>query len=102
MLSLDSTPSGVTAKFTDGTTATGSVCIGADGAQSAVRQLAIPGEAGKSRPVDVTLYNLTVCYGDAEKAREVRKVHFMNSVALHPEMNLSIWTSSKFSLLSQW
>jgi hypothetical protein len=82
----------------DGTNATGSVCIGTDGAQSAVRQLALPGEAGKAIPLDVVLYNMDVCYGDAERAKAVRKVHFMNSVALHPEKNLSIWTSSKSSV----
>jgi 2-polyprenyl-6-methoxyphenol hydroxylase-like FAD-dependent oxidoreductase len=95
VVSLSSTASGVTVTFNDGTNATGSVCIGTDGAQSAVRQLAIPGEAGRAIPMDVVLYNLTVCYGDAERSKEVRKVHFMNSVALHPEKNLSIWTSSK-------
>jgi 2-polyprenyl-6-methoxyphenol hydroxylase-like FAD-dependent oxidoreductase len=87
--------SDVTVTFADGTTATGSICIGTDGAQSAVRQLALPGESGKAIPLDVVLYNLDVCYGNAERARGVRKVHFMNSVALHPEKNLSIWTSSK-------
>jgi len=43
--------------------------------------------------LEVVLYNLNVCYGDAEKSKAVRSVHFMNSVALHPEKNLSIWTS---------
>lgn len=95
LVSFNSTESGVTVIFEDGTTATGSVCIGTDGAQSVVRQLAIPGAAGKAAPMDVVLYNLNVCYGDAERSKEVRKVHFMNSVALHPEKNLSIWTSSK-------
>jgi len=85
--------SDVTVTFADGTTASGSICIGADGAQSVVRQLALPGDAGKAIPLDVVLYNLTVCYEDAERALAVRKVHFMNSVALHPEKNLSIWTS---------
>jgi 2-polyprenyl-6-methoxyphenol hydroxylase-like FAD-dependent oxidoreductase len=93
---LSSTSSDVAATFVDGTTATGSICIGADGAQSVVRQLALPGEAGKAIPLEVVLYNLTVCYGDSEKSNTVRSVHFMNSVALHPEKNLSIWTSSKY------
>jgi 2-polyprenyl-6-methoxyphenol hydroxylase-like FAD-dependent oxidoreductase len=92
---LTTTDSGVTVTFADGTTATGSICIGTDGAQSAVRQLALPGEAGKAIPLNVVLYNLDVCYTDAERAKTVRKIHFMNSVALHPEKNLSIWTSSK-------
>lgn len=81
--------------FADETTAIGSICIGTDGAQSAVRQLILPGEAGKAIPLEVVLYNVNVCYHDAEKAKAVRKVHFMNSVALHPEKSLSIWTSSK-------
>jgi len=94
VVSVEPTDSGIIVKFADGTTAAGSICIGADGAQSGVRQLALPGEAGKAIPLDVVLYNLNVCYGDAEKAKAVRSVHFMNSVALHPEKNLSIWTSS--------
>ncbi|PMD19558.1 FAD/NAD(P)-binding domain-containing protein [Hyaloscypha hepaticicola] len=93
LVSIASTVSDVTVTFADGTNATGSVCIGTDGAQSAVRQLALPGDAGKAIPLDVILYNMDVCYGDAERAKAVRKVHFMNSVALHPEKNLSIWTS---------
>jgi hypothetical protein len=96
LVSINSTTSGVTVTFDDTTTATGSICIGTDGAQSSVRQLAIPGEAGRAIPMDVILYNLTVCYGNAQRSKEVRKVHFMNSVALHPEKHLSIWTSSKF------
>ncbi|RQM05929.1 hypothetical protein DH86_00002591 [Scytalidium sp. 3C] len=92
MFSLVTTDSGVTATFEDGSTATGSICIGADGAQSAVRKIVL-GEAGQAKPMDVVLYNVNVCYGDAERAKEVRKVHFMNSVALQPEKNMSIWTS---------
>jgi len=61
-----------------------------------VRQLALPGEEGKALPLNVVLYNLNVSYGDAERSKAVRSIHFMNSVALHPEKNLSIWTSSKY------
>ena len=96
VVGLEPTDSGITVNFADGTTAAGSICLGADGAQSAIRQLALPGEAGKAIPLDVVLYNLNVCYGDAEKSKTVRSVHFMNSVALHPEKNLSIWTSSTY------
>ncbi len=60
-----------------------------------MRQLALPGGEGKALPLNVVLYNLNVSYGDAERSKAVRSVHFMNSVALHPEKNLSIWTSSK-------
>ncbi|KAN0123025.1 FAD/NAD(P)-binding domain containing protein [Hyaloscypha variabilis] len=93
VVSLEPSESGIAVKFADGTTAAGSICIGADGAQSAVRQLALPGEEGKALPLNVVLYNLNVSYGDAERSKAVRSIHFMNSVALHPEKNLSIWTS---------
>ncbi|RFU28732.1 hypothetical protein B7463_g7610, partial [Scytalidium lignicola] len=92
LVSLAPSDSGITATFEDNSTATGSICIGTDGAQSAVRRIAL-GEAGLAKPMDVVLYNVNVCYGDAEKARHVRKLHFMNSVALQPEKNMSIWTS---------
>ncbi|KAH8812571.1 hypothetical protein F5884DRAFT_785833 [Xylogone sp. PMI_703] len=92
LVSLTPSLSGITATFQDNSTATGSICIGADGAQSTVRQIAL-GDSGLAKPMDVVLYNVNVCYGDAEKARQVRQVHFMNSVALQPEQNMSVWTS---------
>ncbi|MCJ1302892.1 hypothetical protein MMC08_005697 [Hypocenomyce scalaris] len=89
----ESADSGVIATFADGSTYTGSICIGTDGAQSNVRQIALGGNEGQAKALNVILYNVNVCYDDAEKALQVRKLHFMNSVALQPDKSLSVWTS---------
>ena len=87
-------PGKVSADFADGTSYHGSIAIGTDGAQSAVRQILLGAETGRSRSLGVILYNLNVCYGDAERALEVRRLHPMNTVALQPDRGLSVWTSS--------
>ena len=64
---------GVTATFTDGTTVFGTILIGADGARSRTREVAL-GSVEKAATTAFPIWhmNLTVCYGDAEKARFVR------------------------------
>lgn len=88
--------SGVTAVFASGVTATGSVVIGTDGPHSTVRKILL-GDKAASVPLDVVLYNVNVCYGDAERALAVRSLNPMNNVALQPDKALSVWTSSKSS-----
>jgi len=84
---------GVTATFADGTVYHGTIAVGADGAQSAVRQILLGPEKGRALALNVVLYNINVCYGDADKALAVRKLHPMNTVALEPDQGLSVWTS---------
>ncbi|RAL00109.1 FAD-dependent oxidoreductase [Aspergillus ibericus CBS 121593] len=65
---------GVMAVFEDGEVVRGSVLVGADGPRSKVREFAMGGveRAAVSRfPIFHT--NMTVCYGDGEKARLVRE-----------------------------
>jgi hypothetical protein len=74
--------------------ASGTILIGTDGPQSTVRKILL-GDKAAPTPLDVVLYNVNVCYGDAEKALAVRKLHPMNTVALQPDKALSVWTSSR-------
>ncbi len=81
------------AKFADGTEFTGSMIVGADGAQSAVRQALLGPEKGKALGLGVVLYNVNACYGNAAQALALRKIHPMHKVALQPDRALSLWTS---------
>ena len=65
---------GLIATFSDGTIAPGSILIGADGPRSKVREFLMGGEE-KARVSKFPIFhtNMTVCYGDADKARYLRQ-----------------------------
>src|SRR5947208_2343057 len=71
-ISYDDNANTVTAIFEDGSTASGSLLVGADGTQSAVRRTIFGHEKAKVVPVPYCGVNLHVKYGDAEKALFVR------------------------------
>lgn len=63
---------GVVAKFDDGERLKGSMVVGAEGAKSRVREIAMNSvEKAATTPFPIWHMNLTVCYGDAEKAQFV-------------------------------
>ncbi|KAK3369272.1 putative monooxygenase [Lasiosphaeria ovina] len=74
---------GVVATFSDGTLVPATMVIGADGPKSRVREFAM-GSAEKAAVTRFSIFhtNMTVCYGDAEKALFVRKQYPTSYLAL--------------------
>ena len=92
-ISYDDSANTVTAIFEDGSTATGSLLVGADGAQSAVRATIFGSEKAKVVPVPYCGVNVHVTYGDTEKALFVRQKHPIMTHAIHPD-GYWLWISS--------
>ncbi|KAI9870313.1 MAG: hypothetical protein M1830_004384 [Pleopsidium flavum] len=103
----------VTAIFADGSKVTGTALIGADGARSIVRQILLGLEKAKPTTAPYIATRVTLQYPTAEQALEVRKLHPINSMAVHPD---GIWTwisildvgdpskpeTWEFQLMSSW
>lgn len=73
-LAFNESGNGVIATFSDDTTVHGSLILGADGPRSKVREFAMSGaDKAQVSKFPIWHHNMTVCYGDAEKARYVRQ-----------------------------
>lgn len=80
---FDGSGSALTAIFNDSTQVRGSLVLGSDGPRSSVRNFAIGNETEASTskfPIFHT--NMTVCYGDADKARYLRQAFPTSYLAL--------------------
>ena len=96
MVSISHSSTGeITATFASGLTATGSIVIGTDGPHSAVRHILLGAEKAQAKQLEVIMYNMYVCYGDAERALKISSLHPVNTVAIQPDKGLSVWISSK-------
>jgi hypothetical protein len=81
---------GVTAHFHDGTTATGDIIIGADGARSIVRELLLGKEKAALTASPVINLMTKVNFKDAERAAHVRSGNPILKLAFHPNGAMSI------------
>lgn len=81
--SSSSDGSTVTATFTNGASLTGTLVVGADGPHSAVRKHMFGPEA-ETRPIGLTIVNVHFRYPDADKARVVRGIVPVTSMAVSP------------------
>ncbi|KAK3368611.1 hypothetical protein B0H63DRAFT_534902 [Podospora didyma] len=82
-IAFNETGNGVIATFSDGSLVPATMIIGADGPKSKVREFAM-GSAEKAAVTKFPIFhtNMTVCYGDAEKALFVRKQYPTSYLAL--------------------
>ena len=67
----------VTARFEDGTEATGTLLIGADGPRSRTREILVGLENAKTAPID---YAFTMCYSKHTRDRAL----WLRSALYHP------------------
>jgi 2-polyprenyl-6-methoxyphenol hydroxylase-like FAD-dependent oxidoreductase len=82
----------ITAHFANGTTATGTLLIGTEGAQSAVRHAIFPSDKGQTQRLPISAVNLHVHYNDAAKAQFVRQHHPIMTMGIHPD-GMWLWIS---------
>lgn len=82
--SITSEDRSVTATFEDGTTATGTLIVGCDGANSSVRRFLVGEEAAKNTYMDVQMLNVS-CHFPAETAEYLRSIHPIFKTSYHPD-----------------
>jgi 2-polyprenyl-6-methoxyphenol hydroxylase-like FAD-dependent oxidoreductase len=76
----------VTATFQDSTTATGTLIVGADGANSVLRTLVFPNDEGKAQQIPYGGVNMHLCYHDADVARFIREAFTpIQAIGAHPK-----------------
>ncbi|RYO89373.1 hypothetical protein DL762_003264 [Monosporascus cannonballus] len=74
----------VTAKFSNGHEATGTLLIGCDGAKSFVRQYLLGSAKASITPLDVSFWNVIVSYPNAERALHIRSAHPIFAMVARP------------------
>jgi 2-polyprenyl-6-methoxyphenol hydroxylase-like FAD-dependent oxidoreductase len=97
-VAFNDTGKGAIATFDDGTVVPGSLVIGADGPRSKVREFAMSStEKASVKRFPIFHTNMTVCFGDVEKARFVRQ-RFPTSYLALSQRSFHAFQSSKCSM----
>jgi 2-polyprenyl-6-methoxyphenol hydroxylase-like FAD-dependent oxidoreductase len=84
----------VNIEFEDGSTATGDVLVGCDGAKSKVRESIVGKEAAQLTDVPVSMYNFPYKF-DAELSSKIRNMNQLFITSIHPDHGAMFWLSSK-------
>ncbi|KAF1850080.1 FAD/NAD(P)-binding domain-containing protein [Cucurbitaria berberidis CBS 394.84] len=82
----------VKVEFEDGSTATGDVLVGCDGAKSRVRESIVGTEAAKLTDVPVSMFNFPYKF-DAELASRIRQQNHLFTTSIHPDHGTMFWLS---------
>ena len=91
---------GVIATFADGTIYQGSMILGADGTRSDVRKFAMDdADSASVSRFPIWHMNMTVCYGDADKARYLRQRFPTSYLALSPRSFHAFQSSEFFKVI---
>lgn len=93
LVKFEKTENGVTAYFEDGTTASGTILIGAEGGNSRTRELLCP-ETFQLQPLGVRSTGLAVKF-TPEQAAPLRAYDPLLFQGMHPETEDFMWYSSK-------
>jgi len=99
LLSFTTTDEGVTVTFEDGTTATGSLVVGADGSASQTRRILAP-EIHALKPLPIRAIGVGVNY-TPEQMTPLLKLDPFLFQAIHPKTNDFLWWSGKYLQLLQ-
>ncbi|KAG9186309.1 hypothetical protein G6011_02865 [Alternaria panax] len=82
----------VSITFEDGSTATGDVLVGCDGAKSRVREAIVGPEAAELTNASVSMFNFPYKF-DAELARRIRDMNPLFITSIHPDHGTMFWLS---------
>lgn len=92
IVSFDTTSDEITASFSDGSSATGTILIGCDGSKSGVRGLAFDHEpAGQAMDSGGRVINFTTTFPET-LARNLRLYHPIN-ISGHPDVDLCYYVA---------
>lgn len=83
-IKLNASGEGITATFTDGTSASGTLLVGCDGANSVVREVLVGKELARLEELDIQMFNISCAY-PTEVSKHLRTKHPCFKNSYHPD-----------------